>query len=193
VFALTPMVTLLLSLGFSLENPSFRRFIGIVLGVLAIGLLFRADVAEAGPSHTFWIIISTLVVASYSVENVFIRLKRPPDLDLVTVLWGMTISAIAMLCVVISVTGTRFGTLDLWSQNDAAIVVMSAIHIVCYAGFVYLISKAGSVFASQVSYIVTPSGIIWGVLILGEALSSTVLVSLAIIMIGLVFIQPKSD
>jgi drug/metabolite transporter (DMT)-like permease len=41
---------------------------------------------------------------------------------------------------------------------------------VVYAGYVWLVGRAGAVFAAQVAYLVTLFGVFWAMLILGETL-----------------------
>ena len=192
VFALTPMITLALSLSLALERASLRRFAGLLLGVVAVALLFRPDVGGALSQHAFWVLVSLVAAASYAFENVFISLRRPAGLDPMTALWGMTLAAIAVLAVAVSVTGTDLDLHRSWGRAEAAIGLMSAIHVGCYAAFIFLIGRAGSVFASQVSYVVAPAGVIWGVLLLSEALSPTTLVSTALILAGLALIRPQA-
>ena len=50
---------------------------------------------------------------------------------------------------------------------------------------------AGSVFSSQVGYLVTFFGVVWGIIILGESHSVFVWISLAMIMMGIFLVQPK--
>jgi drug/metabolite transporter (DMT)-like permease len=54
-----------------------------------------------------------------------------------------------------------------------------------------MINNGGVVFGSQVSYIVTPSAVIWGIVLLAEPLTVTISVSLVLIMAGLALIKPR--
>ena len=191
VFALTPMITLALSLSLALERPSLRRFVGLSLGVAAIALLFRPDVGGALSQHAFWVLVSLAAAASYAVENVFIALRRPAGLEPMTALWGMTLAAVIVLAGAVALTGTDLELDRPWGRAEAAIGLMAAIHVGCYAAFIFLIGRAGSVFASQVSYVVAPAGVVWGVVLLAEALSPTTLASTALVVAGLALIRPQ--
>ena len=78
-----------------------------------------------------------------------------------------------------------------FDQAEISLVVMTFLHIGAYSGFVWLISSAGPVFAAQVGYIVTLSGVVLGVAVLGEQNSTWVWLSLVVMMLGLALVQPR--
>ena len=51
--------------------------------------------------------------------------------------------------------------------------------------------KAGAVFAAQVSYLVTGTGLLWSMAILGERYSLWVWGALAVVFAGLFLVQPR--
>ena len=79
-------------------------------------------------------------------------------------------------------------------QADASawsIAGMAAINAVGYGLFIYLITYAGAVFATQVAYLITISGVAWGIIIFDEQHSVWVWLSLACILTGLTLIRPR--
>jgi len=53
------------------------------------------------------------------------------------------------------------------------------------------VGRAGSVFASQVSYLVTGFGVLWAILFLGESYSAYVWSAMAVMMLGLFLVRPR--
>ena len=51
---------------------------------------------------------------------------------------------------------------------EAAILVAAVLHLAAYLGLIWLIGRAGPVFASQVGYVTTGSGVFLGMLLYGE-------------------------
>ena len=78
-----------------------------------------------------------------------------------------------------------FGTAEL------SLIAMTVLHLVAYGGFIWLIGRAGPVFAAQVGYVVTLSGVFLGIVILGEQHSAWVWISLALALVGLALVQPR--
>ena len=60
-----------------------------------------------------------------------------------------------------------------------------------YAGYVWLAARAGAVFATQVAYVVTGSGVLWAMLLLGERFSGWVWAALVVMLLGLFLVQPR--
>ena len=60
-----------------------------------------------------------------------------------------------------------------------------------YLLYFFSIKKAGPVFASQCAYIVTISGVVWGIVLLAERHSGWVYFSIGIMVTGLALVSPK--
>jgi drug/metabolite transporter (DMT)-like permease len=60
-----------------------------------------------------------------------------------------------------------------------------------YFGFIWLIGQAGPVFASQVGYVVTGSGVVLGMIVYGERHSPWIWAALALMFAGLALVKPR--
>ena len=78
-----------------------------------------------------------------------------------------------------------------WGAPEWALVALVAYPCGCLCRYVWLVGRAGSVFAAQVSYLVTGFGVFWAILILGESYSGYVWLSVAVIFLGLLLVQPR--
>jgi len=56
-----------------------------------------------------------------------------------------------------------------------------------------LVIFAGPVFASQTAYVVTLSGVLWGIMIFNDEHSLWVWLSLGVMMLALALVAPKKD
>ena len=72
-----------------------------------------------------------------------------------------------------------------------ALVVSSVVHVLVYATYVWLVGRAGAVFAAQVSYLVTGFGLLWSWIILGEGYAATLWLALAAMFAGMYLVQPR--
>ena len=70
-------------------------------------------------------------------------------------------------------------------------VLSSVIHVIVYAGYVWLVGRSGAVFAGQVSYLVTAFGVLWAMLLLRETYSLWVWGALVCMALGLMLVQPR--
>ena len=56
-----------------------------------------------------------------------------------------------------------------------------------------MVGRAGAVFSSQVSYLVTGFGVFWAMLLLGEGYLPYIWAALGMILFGLFLVQPKAN
>lgn len=190
VIAIVPLTTLLGSLLIGLERVEPVRLAGLALGGVAVLLLVVPDTSLPSSEQAIWIALPVLTSLSYTVENIYIAKAKPEGLDPMQVMCGLFVAALVMLIPVVVATGTWMpvGRLD---AAELSLVVMTFAHIGAYAGFVWLIGRAGPVFAAQVAYIVTLSGVGLGMLVFGESHSAWVWWSLVLMMLGLALVQPR--
>ena len=60
-----------------------------------------------------------------------------------------------------------------------------------YAGYFWIVGRAGPVFAAQASYMVTAFGVIWSMLLLGEVYSPWIWAGMVVILAGMTQVLPK--
>ena len=80
-----------------------------------------------------------------------------------------------------------------FGEAEQAVIASYTLHIFAYFGFVWLITRAGPVFASLVGYVVTGIGVLLGVLVFGEEHSLWVWSALALMLIGLSLVKPRGQ
>ena len=188
--ALGPMATLLLALPLGIERPDPRRLAGLGLGVVAVLLIVAPEASLPEPGQAAWVALPVIVALSYAGENIYLAAARPPGIDALTILCGLYWGALILLTPLVVASGAWFDITRL-SPPEQAIIVNSALHLCAYFGFVWLIGQAGPVFASQVGYVVTGSGVVLGMIVYGERHSPWIWAALALMFAGLALVKPK--
>jgi drug/metabolite transporter (DMT)-like permease len=81
-----------------------------------------------------------------------------------------------------------------WVLTPAALAIatIALFNALAYMMYFYTIRTAGPVFASQCAYIVTISGILWGIVIFSEVHTIWVWLSVVVMMAGLALVTPTS-
>ncbi|MEM7059460.1 MAG: DMT family transporter [Pseudomonadota bacterium] len=190
VIAIVPLMTLVGSLFFGLERAQPTRLAGLLLGAIAVMLLVIPDTSLPDPDLAIWIALPILTSLSYTIENIYIAKAQPAGLDPMQIMCGLFIAALVMLIPVVAVTDTWM-PVGRWDDVELSLVAMTFAHIGAYSGFVWLIGRAGPVFAAQVAYIVTLSGVGLGIIVFGETHSAWVWLSLVLMLAGLAMVQPR--
>lgn len=190
ITAAVPMMTFVGALMFGIDRPEPRRIVGLVAGAVAVLILVVPEASLPEPEDAFWVGFALITGISYTVENIYIAKAQPPGTTALQTLCGLSWMAMLLVLPLVGVTDTWMALGDL-DTAEAALVAMTVAHLIAYGGFVWLIARAGPVFAAQVGYIVTLTGVFLGIVLLGESHSAWVWLSLVIMMGGLALVQPR--
>lgn len=190
VLSLVPMATVLLALLLRLERPDLRRLAGLGLGAAAVLMMTLPETSLPDPDQAIWVALPVIAALAYAAENIYVATARPPGCDALTLLCGLSWGAVVLLAPVVLATKAWFAMIPL-DLPELAVIANTLLHICAYFGFIWLISMAGPVFASQVGYVVTGSGVLLGILIYEESHSLWIWGALALLFAGLTLVKPK--
>ncbi|MBZ9986763.1 response regulator [Mesorhizobium sp. BH1-1-5] len=175
------------------EAPNLKRFLGLGLGLVGICIiLFYGEPGEM-TTDWLWLVIALIIPVTYATEDIYLSEGKPAHIDNVA-LFGITLSVSVLMLVPLAAFYQDFIPFDLLAGRLGVIVLLMAV-----AGnlamllFMALVSSTGAVFASQNAYAVTAAGIAWSMLLLDEAIPALTWVSLALIVVGLLMVEPKQE
>jgi drug/metabolite transporter (DMT)-like permease len=191
--ATVPIMTYIAAVLMKVERTSILRLLGVCCGVLSILLLIVPTEGLPNRSAVFWVFVAIAAAACYTCENLIIAIRLPQGANAFVVLGGMLIMATLIMTPFVFATDTFVPLSWPWDSSAWAIVSLAILSLVCYGLFIMLIVRAGPVFASQTAYIVTLSGVFWGILIFGEEHSFWIWVSLAAMLIALALVTPRKE
>lgn len=189
---LVPILTYMLAVPLRLEILSGWRLCGVGFGAGAILLLVLPENSLPDPAALPWVLLACVSSVCYAAENLLLDLRKDHDLGPLRLSCAMNLLAgilqlpIAMASGQLILPAWPFGVLE-W-----VLCGLGLISAVAYTLFVMLVRLAGPVFASQVGYIVTLSGVFWGMMLFGEAHSVWVWASLAAMLTGLALVTPRN-
>ena len=189
--AAVPMLTFLAAALMGIDRWSALRLTGVALGLVAVCLIVLPDTALPDPASAIWMLAALFAAVCYTTENIYLTLRRPPEVDPMTLLIGMFSFATIMLIPVVIYADAYVPFAVPPGKVEWAIIVMTIINAFAYAAFIHLIAIAGPVFASQMGYLVTLSGVGWGIIAFGESHSPWIWAALCTMMAGLALVQPR--
>ena len=190
VLAAIPLTTLILATFLGLDRPTPRRICGLLLGFLAIAVIVVPEGSLPDRKALIWIVLPLIAVVSYSAENVCIDRIRLPELDPLVTLCGLSWGAFFLTAPFILLPGVWVDPLPM-DQPRRAVLVLTVLHLLAYFGLIWLIEKAGAVFATQVSYVVTVAGVVIAIVFLGEPASPMIGLATALMLAGLALVRPR--
>lgn len=197
IIATVPMCAMLIALGLGVEKFSTRRMLGVVLGLAAMTLIALPQLSLPEAGKALFILIAFVAPLSYGIESNFISIRAPHDINAIVVLFVSSLIAIPISYGLASVTG-QFYVPGVFSGQgfsgaELAVLVFSTGHAIAYAGYIWLVGFSGPVFAAQIAYIVTITGVVASTIMLGEEYAHTVWMSLAMVLVGLMLVQPAKE
>ena len=158
--------------------------------MLAIVFLVLPEYGLQSSDASFWTLVVLICAVCYSVENIYISEGVDKTIDVRELLSGSNMVAAVILLPIMFIQGHSVPVE--WFVSDAAwaVIGVSVSSTLAYMMFFYTIKIAGPVFASQCAYIVTLSGVLWGIVLLAETHSFWVWISVAVMMVGLALVTP---
>ena len=187
-----PLFTYAIMWAMRYEALIIKRALGIVLGMIAILLLVLPDQGLRSDDANYWILAVVLCAVFYAMENVYIAEGISDEMDVRELLSGSNIVASVVLVPATSWAGVGVPVSWLFTPAGWAISLIAVSSTVAYMLFFYTIKTSGPVFASQCAYIVTISGVLWGILIFSEVHTFWVWLSVLVMMAGLALVTPTS-
>ncbi len=192
VIASVPMFSLGIALGLRIEGPSYRRSIGVLLGAAAVVLLVAPQTSLPDPGKAIFVLVALVAPLCYGVEGNYIALRAPPGVDAIVTLLGASVIGCLISWPLAVTTGSWVNLFAPWGRPEWALLLSSGCHVVAYTSYIWLVGKAGPVFASQTAYVVTVSAVFLSTLILSETYSGWVWSALALMLAGLALVQPRN-
>ncbi len=191
VIATIPMMAFPIALTLGNDRFSLRRLAGLSIGLIGVGFIALPDSSLPDRAMIAFLPLALIAPFCYAVEGNVVAKWGTAGLDPVQVLFGASaIGTIIALPLALG-TGHFFVPSPPFILADVAFLLSSAIHVLVYTGYVWLIGRAGAVFAGQISYLVTGTGVLWAMLLLGESYSLWIWMALVCMGFGLMLVQPR--
>ncbi len=188
---LVPIITYCLALGLGFERFSPLRISGVICGMIAILLLVGPETSLPDPAATPWLLLACLCSVCYAGENIYLARRTISDIGPIRIACGMNVTGALILGPLAIGFDQMLWPAYPFAALEYSVLGLAVITAIAYTMYVLMVKNNGPVFASQVGYIVTISGVIWGIAIFGETHSTWVWAALALMMIGLALVSPN--
>ena len=186
-----PLFTYLIALGLRMDKFKVRRVIGLITGFCALLILILPENSLPDKRDIPWVLLALNCALCYALENIYIDRLALQNFGPIRLVCAVSFVS-AIITFLLSLVMDQFFILQPTNLYlFISTLGLGFISATAYSIFIYLIGRAGSVFSSQVGYLVTFFGVVWGIIILGESHSVFVWISLAMIMMGIFLVQTK--
>ena len=188
-----PLFTYLIAMGLRMDRFKIRRVLGLITGFCALLILILPENSLPDKRDIPWVLLALNCALCYALENIYIDRLALQNFGPIRLVCAVSFVS-AIITFLLSLVMDQFFILQPTNLYlFISTLGLGFISATAYSIFIYLIGRAGSVFSSQVGYLVTFFGVVWGIIILGESHSVFVWLSLAMIMLGIFLVQPKQN
>ncbi len=191
LISLVPMIAFPMALALGVERFAPARLAGLVLGLVGVALIALPDASMPERLALAWLPVAVVAPALYAAEAVGIARWGTAGLGPVETLFGANAIGVGLTVPIALWSDQVIDPRAAWGPAEWAILGASVINALVYAGYVWLVARAGATFAAQCSYLVTGFGVLWAMAILGERYGWTIWAALAVMVAGLFLVQPR--
>lgn len=191
LIATVPLIAFPIALAMGMDRASGARLAGLGCGVAGVALIAlpQASLPQAG--MVAYLPLALIGPLFYAIESNVVARWGTAGMNAVQAMFLVSVTGAALILPLVLATGQWIDPLAPWGRAEWALIAGSVAHAVAYASYVWLARQAGAVFAAQCSYIVTGTGVVWAMVLLGERFSPWVWAALAVMMAGLALVQPR--
>jgi drug/metabolite transporter (DMT)-like permease len=191
LMSLVPMFAFPIALLMATDRFSWPRLTGLLLGLLGVLLLVGPEASLPERWMIAFIPLALVAPAFYALEGNVVAKWGTAGLDPLQVLLGASLLGAVIALPLAVLSGHWIDPRPPYGAPDLALMVASMIHGLVYVAYVWMVGRAGAVFAAQVSYLVTGFGVVWAMILLEERYSGYVWAAMAVMFVALFLVQPR--
>ncbi|HVG47996.1 MAG TPA: DMT family transporter [Rubellimicrobium sp.] len=186
-----PLLAFPMALALGQDRLSAGRALGLLCGVGGVALIAgpSSSLPEAGQAA--FLPLALVGPLFYAIESNLVARWGLLGMDPLQVMLMASLCGAVLVLPLTLGSGQWIDPVRPWGPAEWAFVAGAAVNVLTYAAYVWLAARAGSTFASQSSYIVTASGLVWAMALLGESFPPTIWAALALMFAGLALVSPR--
>lgn len=191
IIAMVPLLSFPIAMALGMDRFGWLRVAGLMCGIAGVALIALPEASLPSPAMAAFLPLAMVGPLFYAVEGNVVARWGTWGMSAVQTMFLVSCVGAVMALPLVWWTGQWFDPLAAWGPAELALIGSSAAHALAYATYVWLAAQAGAVFAAQTGYVVTGTGVVWAMLLLGERFSPFVWAALGVMMLGLFLVQPR--
>jgi drug/metabolite transporter (DMT)-like permease len=170
------------------ERLTPKRVLGVLAGFAGVGILLLPDLRQGVQANLLGQLAIVVSSISYGGAAIFARRRLRGQPPLVSAAGQLAMGAVLTLPLALLLDypfdlAPSLAALGSW----LGLTLLGT--VVAYVIYYTLLEKTSATFVSTVTYIIPVNGLILGAIVLGEALTPVVLVSSALILLGVLLVR----
>ena len=184
-YTLIPALVFVMALGLGLERFRWPALGGIALGLVGVLFIVVPEASLPDPAMAGWVIVGLAVPLCFALSIISGTKFRPPQARSVSMAAGVQTTAALCLLVLMAIEGSWWAFDAGFDVGAQALLAVGLFYVLFWVCFFEILRLAGPIFFSTINYLATLAGVVWGMVMFGDALSGWVWAALALMLGGL--------
>lgn len=194
ISALNPVIIFLLSIGFQLQKPTLKGFIGVILGFSGVIFIFKDGLDDIlNPNYKTGVLFLSVAILSWGLGTIYSKkISNQPNKLILNLFYQFLLAA--AIQIILSVILYPNSEIENWSIKSISAVVYlavfgSVITMFCYQ---YALQRVTPIQVSILTYMNTIIAVFLGWLLNNEVVTKDFIIAVILIIIGVFVINYKS-
>jgi drug/metabolite transporter (DMT)-like permease len=184
MFALSPVVTALLSLMFRVHPPNLLGLSGIAVGLIGALIIIFSKGVNARGLQDLWIFVALLIPVFLGLGNIYRTMAWPQGASPRSLAAKTNLAAVPFL---LAATLAQTRTIDVAPLATVPTLVAAqlAVSTIMFLMFFKLQLEGGPTYLSQIGYVAAAVGVVIGVVYFGETYPMAVWIGAGVVAAGI--------
>lgn len=193
ISAINPVVIFLLSIGFQLQKPTWKGFLGVLLGFCGVLFIFKDGLGDIlNPNYKTGVLFLSIAIISWGLGTIYSKkLSNQPNNLTLNLFYQFFLASLIQL--VMSVILHPNSEISTWSVKSVGAVIYlaifgSVITMFCYQ---YALQRVTPIQVSILTYVNTIIAVFLGWYLNNEVVTKDFIIAVILIIIGVFVINYK--
>jgi drug/metabolite transporter (DMT)-like permease len=191
--ALSPVIVFIGSILFGIQKPTWKGFIGVLLGFTGVVFIFRNGLSDIlDPNYKTGMLFLSIAILSWSIAVLYSKKHSHQSSNItLNLFYQFTIASIIQFALAFIFSSDA--DINLWSFNSIAAVLYLAVFgsVIAFFAYFYALQRVSAVRVSVLNYVNTIIAIFLGWLLLDEIITLDFIIAAVLIMTGVFIINYK--
>jgi drug/metabolite transporter (DMT)-like permease len=193
ISAINPVIIFLLSIGFQLQKPTWKGFLGVILGFSGVLFIFKDGLGDIlNPNYKTGVLFLSIAIISWGLGTIYSKKLSSHPNNLMLNLFYQFILA-AAIQIVISLILYPNSEIETWSIKSIAAIIYLAVFgsVVAMFSYQYALQRVTPIQVSILTYVNTIIAVFLGWYLNHEVVTKDFIIAVILIIIGVFVINYK--
>jgi len=195
ISAINPVIIFLLSIGFQLQKPTWKGFLGVLLGFSGVLFIFKDGLGDIlNPNYKTGVLFLSIAILSWGFGTIYSKkISSQPNNLMLNLFYQFLLAS--LIQIVISLILYPNSEIETWSIKSIAAVIYLAVFgsVVAMFSYQYALQKVTPIQVSILTYVNTIIAVFLGWYLNHEVVTKDFIIAVILIIIGVFVINYKKN